>query len=478
MTNFSRRQFLKGSLAAGAALALPTQRVLGANEDVRLGIIGLGGQGNNLGNRFYQLDGVRIVALAEPDAERLARANESVPEADTYADFRDMLERDDVDAVVIAGPVCWHALMAIWSMEAGKDVYLEKPYAHNIWENHQVVHAARKHNRIVEVGLQQRSDPMQAEIKDFLDTGELGAMQWITMGRSGTREPIGLRDEPKQWPDHIDQDLWHGPAQIEPIYRDEVQYDWHWNFNTGSGEIGNWGPHIVDDAYNVALRDAPVLPRRGLCAGGRLRWNDAGDTPNTFISYFETDVCPIMFGLRNMAEAGPFPIRRGGSGYLIQCEGGYYVGGRGGGAAYDNDGNEIREFSGDRGDGHHQNFIDAIRSGNPHDLNAEVGTVFWSNAFCHVANLAYHLAERREGGMTAEELQEMGPDFEPWHDTVDAFFEHLQLNEVDLAEEDFRVLPAIEFDPESGYPAGEHDTHEARAYVRREYREPFVVEEQ
>ena len=477
MRNFTRRQFLKGSLAASAALALPGRNVLGANEEVRLGIIGCGGQGNTLGNRFYDQAGTRIVALAEPDQERLDAIHANVPDADPYLDFRELLDRDDVDAVVIAGPVHWHALMAVWSMEAGKDVYVEKPFAHNIWESHQVVRAARKHNRIVQVGTQQRSDPVQDEIKAFLDSGEIGDVQWIKIVRMGGRDPIGKRDTPKEWPGHIDQDLWHGPAQIEPIYRDEVQYDWHWDFNTGSGEIGNWGPHVVDDAYNVGLRDFGRFPHRGLaCAGGRLAWDDAGDTPNTFISYFETDLYPVMFELRNVRETGNY--RGVSSGYVVQCEGGYYAGGRRGGSAFDNDGNEIKEFTGDAGAGHYQNFLEAVRSRNPHHLTAEVGTIFYSNTFCHMANLAYRLGQHHEGALTPDDLKGLVGAFEPWHESVDGFFAHLEDIGVDTAEADIRMMPEIEFDPESGYTTGAHDTWEARNYIKREYREPYVLDEQ
>ncbi|MFP4171383.1 MAG: Gfo/Idh/MocA family protein [Candidatus Hydrogenedentota bacterium] len=480
MTNFSRRQFLKGSLAAGAALALPNAlsnpKVLGANEDVRLAIIGLGGQGSGHGRRFYGMDGVRIVALAEPDRDRLESAHENAPEADAYVDYRNVLERDDVDAVVLAMPVHWHTPMAVYAMEAGKDVYVEKPFSHSTWESHQLVKAARKHNRICQVGTQQRSDPMQAEIKEFLDESDFGDLQWITIKRFGTRGSIGLREEPMDPPDNVEYDIWLGPAEDQPIYRDELQYDWHWVFNTGAGENGNWGPHVIDDAYNIGLRDYGRLPHRGVSAGGRFLWDDAGNTPNTFISYFDTDVCPLTFEVRNMPETGNY--RGVGTGYLLQFENGYYTGRRGAGEAYDADGNEIQSFSGDAGGGHLQNFIDAVREQDRSILNAEVETILPSIQLCHMANIAYRVGELHQGEFTPDELNELASDFEGWSDQVESFFEHLDRNDIDTEAEDVHVTSVVEFDPETGYLAGDSDTEENRVFQRREYREPYVLEEQ
>jgi len=480
MTNFSRRQFLKGSLAAGAALALPTtlssQKVLGANEDVRLAIIGLGGQGNGLGNRFHGMDGVSIAALVEPDRERLEQAHDNVPEADAYVDYRDALERDDIDAVVLAMTVHWHAPMAVYAMEAGKDVYVEKPFSHNTWESYQVLNAARNHDRICQVGTQQRSDPMQAQIKEFLDESDFGELQWIKIMRYGTRGSIGLRDEPMDPPDHVEYDLWLGPGQDEPIYRDDLQYDWHWDFNTGSGETGNWGPHVIDDAYNIGLRDYGGLPYRAVAAGGRLLWNDGGNTPNTVIHYFDTEVCPVTFEVRNMPETGNY--RGVGTGYLLQFENGYYTGRRGGGEAYDADGNEIESFSGDAGGGHLANFIEAVREHDRTILNGEVETILPSITLCHMANVAYRVGELHQGEFTQDELHELASDFEGWSGQVESFFEHLDRNDIDTEDEDIRVTPVVEFDPETGYLAGDSDTEENRVFQRREYREPYVLEEQ
>ena len=140
-------------------------------------------------------------------------------------------------------------------MEAGKDVYVEKPLSHSQWEGEQTVAAAEKYKRICQLGTQQRSDPMQAEIKTFLHKEKgLGDIVSVQVNRVGVRSSIGKRSTPLLIPNDMDYDLWLGPAIDEPIFRDKLQYDWHWDWNTGSGEMGNWGIHILDDVRNVVFR--------------------------------------------------------------------------------------------------------------------------------------------------------------------------------------------------------------------------------
>ena len=136
-------------------------------------------------------------------------------------------------------------------MEEGKDVYVEKPLSHSQWEGQQTVNAARRYNRICQVGTQQRSDPMQAEIKKFLhEEKALGEIKTARVNRFGVRGPIGKRSTPLEIDKSVDYDLWLGPAEDKPIFRNKLQYDWHWDFNTGSGEMGNWGVHVLDDLRN------------------------------------------------------------------------------------------------------------------------------------------------------------------------------------------------------------------------------------
>ena len=305
MSKLTRRHFVQSSAAlAGSALALgPLQKVRGANDDIRLAFIGLGRRGGAHIEWFGKQQGTRIVGLCDPDEGSLGKWARKHPEAQAEKDVRKILENKDVDAVVIATCNHWHCLSGIWALQAGKDVYVEKPIGNNVWESRKLVEAARKYNKIVQGGTQQRSDPLQSEIKEFLDTGKLGKIQYVRLNRflrSGARRSIGRRDAPLPWPEEVDKDLWLGPAQDQEIYREHLRYDWHWDWNTGAGELGNWGPHIIDDCRNVALRDRIALPKRVVAGGGRFVWNDAGNTPNTQFIYYDTGEVPVVMAVHNL----------------------------------------------------------------------------------------------------------------------------------------------------------------------------------
>ena len=397
MPRTNRRDFLRTSLAVGSALALPvySARAAGANDAINLGFISCGGRAGGLMGAFSKIDGVKVTGLCDPDPERLGSAKKRFPEAKGWADLRDLLEDDSIDAVVIATCNHWHCLAAIWAMQAGKDVYVEKPLSHSQWEGRQAVAAAKKYGKICQVGTQQRSDPMQAEIKKFLHEDKvLGEIKTARVNRYGVRAPIGKRSTPLPIPEDFNYDLWLGPAQDQPIYRDKLQYDWHWDWNTGSGEMGNWGVHVLDDLRNNVFQDKVSLPKRVFGGGGRVVWNDAGNTPNVHFAYFDTGSIPVVIGLTNLT-AGPdskkSPAHPGpGSGYMAYCEGGRFEGQRGRAAAFDKDGKLIKEFKGNGGSGDHQkNFIDAARSRDASILNSDVKVGHDSTGWCNVANVAF-----------------------------------------------------------------------------------------
>jgi hypothetical protein len=242
MRHLSRREFIGAGLAVGAAAALPAHSLFAANanEEIGLGFISCGGRAGQLMKPFNAIPGVNIAGLCDPDEGRLASAKKRYPKAKTWTDLRELIEDKSIDAVVIATCNHWHCLAAIWAMEAGKDVYVEKPLSHSQWEGRQTVAAARKYKRICQLGTQQRSDPMQAEIKKFLhEEKALGKILSARVNRFGVRGPIGKRSTPLTPPKNVDYDVWLGPAQAKPIYRNKLHYDWHWDFNTGSGEMGN-----------------------------------------------------------------------------------------------------------------------------------------------------------------------------------------------------------------------------------------------
>ena len=216
----TRRSFVERSLAAGAALTLPTHRVLGANSDVRVAIIGCGGKGTSHLRDFASKPGVRIVAISDADKAHMNSAENQLKNTlakqganvDTryrqHQDFRHILDRPDVDVVVIATPNHWHALLTVMACQAGKDVYVEKPVSHCIWEGRKSIEAARKYNRIVQAGTQQRSAPALIHAAEDIRKGTLGAVQWIHSLWYRHREPIGKVTGPTPIPAGIDYDLW------------------------------------------------------------------------------------------------------------------------------------------------------------------------------------------------------------------------------------------------------------------------------
>ncbi|MGY8690068.1 MAG: Gfo/Idh/MocA family protein, partial [Verrucomicrobiales bacterium] len=312
--------------------ALSTSNVLGANEKIRLGMIGLGGRGMGSAKWFGGIPGVEIAYLCDADSKAVDRAKKSYPNAKTTQDLRNVIEDKDIDAVVVSTCNHWHVLASVWACQAGKDVYVEKPISHNIWEGRKLVEAARKYDRIVQGGTQQRSDELQSEIKAYLDSGELGKMKYVRCNRYGMRDSIGKRQTPLTPPPTVDYNLWLGPAQDLPIYREKFHYDWHWDWNLGSGELGNWGPHIIDDLRNVVFRDKIAYPKRVLAGGGRFGWDDAGNTPNTHFIYMDTGDVPVIMDVHNLPRAKGvkggdiYKRRRTGSFLVIECENGYYAG--------------------------------------------------------------------------------------------------------------------------------------------------------
>lgn len=477
--SFTRRRLLGTAAVAGAAWTFPSKssRAM-ANDEIRLGFVACGGRAGGHMGTFRSMTGVKVAALCDPDASRVAEKARTFPDAKKFADVRELLDDQEIDAVVVATCNHWHCLASIWAMEAGKDVYVEKPLSHSQWEGDQTVKAARKYNRICQVGTQQRSDPMQAEIKKFLhEERGLGKILSCRVNRYGVRKPIGKRDTPLKIDDSVAYDLWLGPAQEKPIFRDKLQYDWHWDFNTGSGEMGNWGVHVLDDARNNVFQDQVTLPKRVMGGGGRVAWNDAGDTPNVHFVYFDTGEVPTIIGLTNMT-AGPgqnrSPKHPGpGSGYIAYCEGGRFEGQRGKGVAYDQDGKVIREFKGNSGNRiHQQNFIDCCRSRDASALNTDVAMGNASTGWCNLANIAFQAGNAYSAGEAAELAQEI-PEWGELHEEMQA---HMAAHGVDPTAGQVKLSGMMDFDPEAGEFIGA-GAAQANSYLKRQYRAPYIVPE-
>lgn len=472
MFPISRRRFFQQSGAVGLALTASAARAHSINEQLNVGFIGLGVRGNELLGQFKNLPDARIAALCDPDKTRLSQTSSKYPDAKSYSDLRHLLDDRNVDAVAIATCNHWHALAAIWACQAGKDVYVEKPLAHNHWEGEQVVRAARKFDRVVQVGLQQRSDPMQDSIKDFLHVEQaLGPIKHVEVCRFGKRLPIGKRTSPLAPPKDLDYNLWLGPALDEPLYRDQLHYDWHWDWNTGNGEMGNWGIHVLDDALNVVLRDEPAFPKHVVAAGGRVKWNDAGQTPNLCFAYFDTGSIPLIFAMSNLEnQLGANQRLFGGlgSGYVVQCAGGSYVGGRGTGIAFDKSGAIVRRFSGDAGAGHARNFVDAVRAHARSQLNAEVQIGHRSTAWCNLTNVVIRLGQPYDHTVTVD----AGRPRDAWNSAIDAIEAQLSSHKVNASDQ-LRLSPLLEFSETTQAFVG--NSPAANRLLSREYRPQFAL---
>ncbi len=471
--SITRRQFVKQSVATGAAMALPwvlPSRVLGANEEIRVGVIGLGNRG--LGchiPRMAAQKGVRVVAVCDPDRERLNRAVASIEKDRHYkplgfVDCRKMLEMKDLDVVCVATMQYWHALQVIWACQAGKHVYVEKPVGHFIWEGRQMVNAARKYDRLVEVGTQSRSQKTVIETMAYIKEGHLGKVRYITCFANKPRTSIGKRTEPLPIPETLDYELWCGPARKDPIYRDRIQYDCSFTWNMGDGESCNQGVHEIDVAR--WLLGENQLPRRVISLGGRFVFNDAGDVPNTQIIYYDFPTAPVLYEVHNLTRAKASKDRADFLGVAtdvcVHCEGGRVM--MRSGLVFDRDGKEIKKFTG--GEDHIENFIKAVRSGRRQDLHADILEGHISTAICHAGNISYRLGKPATVGEMRAAVNEV-PLFD---EMLSRFLTHLKAHEIDPDARTVTLGPWLECDRQN---ESIKNHPEAGRIVKGFYREPW-----
>ena len=464
----TRRTFLKaGCAAAGAAplTAASRARVPGANDDIRVAVIGFNGQGQVHLRSLRGLPGVRVVALCDADRAVLGRGVEeskaSGENARGTTDVRKLLEERDVDAVTTATPDHWHALVTIWACQAGKDVYVEKPLCHDLWEGRKMVEAARRYGRMVQIGNAEHGHRMGPVL---LEMPGLGRVRVACTSLERLRESIGKVTSPQPVPPSVDYDLWTGPAPLEPLRRKNLHYDWHWVWPTGTGELGNNGIYPLD-ALRLRLGQS-TLPRRVMSLGGRFLFDDDGETPNAQLALFQYDPGPlVIFELRNFPpKAGPKLLKD-----TLRCERGE--------AAPPAPAGEYRGTGAYRDhQGHIFNFLSAVRSRKVEDLRADVLEGHLSTALVHMANISYRLGSEHTAGEAREAIQDRGGD------AVEAFErlrEHLGANGVDFARSRFRLGPWLEMDPRTERFVGQPDlARRANELVRGRYRPPFVVPEE
>jgi predicted dehydrogenase len=474
----TRRQFVRRSTAAAAALSLPmvaSSRVLGANEEIRLAVIGCGVRGGAHVGGFGPQPGVRIAAICDPDRQRTASMAKTIESRFHYkpqevVDVRKLLEQKDFDAVSVATMQYWHALPTIWACQTGRHVYVEKPLAHYIWEGRQMVNAARKYDRLVQVGTQNRSIKGYAALAAWLKEGHLGKIQYVTCFANKSRRSIGKRTEPLPIPETLDYELWCGPAKKEPIYRDRIQYDCSFTWNMGDGESCNQGVHEVDIARWILGYTG--LPRRTMSIGGRFVFNDAGEVPNTQIIYYDYSEVPILYEVHNLPRNkecmtpqkwSTQPDFKGARvGVCVQCEGGYTLGP----AAYDNRGKSLKSFG--PSEDHFVNFIKALRSGKREDLNAEILEGHISTSICHVGNISYRLGQPA----SVDDQRKQVGDAACWREMHERYLKYL--GDIGVDPNSSLLGPWLECDARNECIK---DNAKANEIVKGYYRAPFEVPE-
>ena len=475
----TRREFLEDSMFAATA-ALGTygvaaqtfaadKKAVGPNDKLRVAILGVNGRGQAHLSAFLGNPQTDVVAIVDPDdnvgqqkgVARVAGASGKKPAF--YQDLRKAMDDKNIDIVSIATPNHWHALAAIWAIQAGKDVYVEKPVSHNVSEGRRIVQAARKHNRICQAGTQCRSMAGTVDMIKFVHAGGIGEVK-LARGLCYKRRPsIGPKGN-YDVPAGVDYSVWLGPAPEAPLSRPRFHYDWHWQWPYGNGDLGNQGIHQMDIARWGLNVDG--LGDSVLSYGGRLGYVDAGTTANTQVCVHNFGDKRLVFETRGLvtdaykgSKVGV--VFHGTKGYAVQLS--YDRS-----AAFDLDGNMIKSFEG--GGDHFQNFLDAVHSRNHEDLAGDIEEGHLSSALCHLGNISLQSGK-------AESAKEIGQHFSgdaELSETFERTAQHLADNEVDLAKAKIIMGPKLEL--VSGEEVFKGDRNSAvNAMLTREYRAPFVV---
>lgn len=381
-------------------------RVFGANDRVNMAVIGCNGRGGSHIDGFAGKNDSDVVALCDPDQMVLRRRSKQVEqksgkEPALITDMREIMNDDSIDAISIATPNHWHSLAAIWGLQAGKHVYVEKPISHNIYEGRQLAELSKKTNKVCMHGTQSRSDSTWLRDIKLMHDGFIGKLH-MAKGftyKTGNRVAIGYREDGEQAPDHLDWTLWQGPAADADYSKNYVHYTWHWYWNYGNGETGNQGVHQMDIAMWGLNRG---LPSKVYSAGGRYHWEDDAETPNTQISTFTyDDGATLVFEVRNYGsyeEAGSLT-----TGNTFWGADGYYVQGQG---FFDKKHNAMpvpEEVDTPKSEGNWQNFINSVKDGAHNFANAV--DAHESSAHCHLGNIAYRLGRSLEFDPSTERFK-------------------------------------------------------------------------
>lgn len=420
----SRRSFIKKA-ATGAFFATVAPDIIksktinaptiypagakGANDRIRVAVLGVNGRGKDHIKEIMGLsktDNVDVVALCDPDMNVLRnRAGEFEK---TYGkkiaieqDFRKTYEDKSVDAVALATPNHWHALQTIWACQAGKDVYVEKPATHNIYEGKKMIEAAYKYDRIVQHGVQLRSSVAIREAVEHLENGLIGRVYMSRGLVYRWRPDIGDKGISKV-PAGLNYDMWTGPAPLRPFLQNLVHYNWHWHWDYGNGDVGNQGIHETDLCmWGLGVNS---LPERITSMGGKFLWDDCKEVPEiqTSIYHYPKQKKIIQFEVRNWCTnledgAGVGNIFYGDKGYMVIKGYGTYE-------TYLGEKREKGPARTEKGELslHFKNWFDAIRSRDMSIQNGPVQTGHLSSSLAHLGNISYRLGRQLDFDPVAE----------------------------------------------------------------------------
>jgi predicted dehydrogenase len=472
MSHLTRRSFLMQ--AAGAITIAGTKssgRVLGANDTIRVGVVGIHGQGNGHIKQYLGLPGVQITYLVDPDQSLWESRSKPIKEKYGVApkcvkDIREALEDKNLDAISVATPNHWHSLITVWACQAGKDVYVEKPMSHLVTEGRRCVEAARKYKRIVQHGTQQRSSSSRASEIAAVQSGKYGKLLVSKGYCCKPRWSIGKKETTNP-PKHLDFNIWTGPAPEQPFHGNLVHYNWHWFWDFGNGDIGNQGVHEMDVA-RWAIPNA-TLPTKVWSLGGRFAEGDQGQTPNMQMSVMEFGDVLLVFEVRGLVrEKSEHKIRVANEYYTTEgrIEGGQFYP-RSGGKSEKLAGFSTNVTAG----GAFGSFLHAVRTQKPEDCNAGPEHGHFSSALCHLGNISYRLGEQ----VPFDGKAKLGDNTE-----VVETFKNLQENltgvGVKLDKQTYQLGRTLTVDRDAERFVGE-GAKEANQLLTREYRKPFVMPE-
>ncbi|WP_437186664.1 Gfo/Idh/MocA family protein [Planctomicrobium sp. SH668] len=488
--SLTRRYFLQAAAAATAGSVALRRNFLQAqetfqskssNDKLGVAVIGTGGRGgSHIGQTAGRLD-AEVLYLCDADLNNAGSKAKGVEDLQGRApqivqDFRKVLEDPNVDIITTATPNHWHSLISILAMQAGKHVYVEKPVSHNVWEGRQAVGWSRKLDRMCQAGTQARSSESLKAAVNYVQEGKLGAIKQVIGTCFKPRKSIGKLTEPLKIPASVDYDLWCGPAAMVDLFRPQFHYDWHWDFNTGNGDMGNQGIHQMDIAR--WFLGTHQLSPRVTSIGGRVGYDDAGNTPNTQIAYHAYENAPLIFETRGLPKkdldwnTGMDDYRGSQVGVVVECENGYVLvpSNYSKVTAHHHDGEVIEEWTskGDVTKLHFDNLFDAVRSGRYTDLNGDILEGHLSSALCHTGAISYMLGQPA----TAEEIRKQVASIPVWASSFERMEQHLAANGVDISDPKLHVGPWLEMDPVQEKFISNPQADEL---LTREYRENYVV---